>query len=256
MTRLGAEAVGAGPGAHSLAAMGEEVSAIRAELRAVAEPGRVTELQRFFKTGPGEHGEGDVFIGVRLGPCRAVVKAHRDAALDDALALLDSEIHEERLVALLLMVERYRRHPDERTDVYRAYLASTGRIDNWDLVDASAPQIVGRHLLDRPREPLYALACSESMWERRIAVVATLALIRDGQLDDTFAICELLFDDREDLIHKACGWMLREAGKRDEARMVAFLERHVGGMPRTTFRYALERLTPEERARLMALPYR
>lgn len=236
--------------------MSEEVSAIRAELRAVAEPDRVPELLRFFKTGPGEYGEGDVFLGVRLGPCRAVVKAHRDAGLADALALLDSDVHEERLVALLVMVERYRRRPGDRDAVFDAYLASTGRVDNWDLVDASAPQIVGRHLLDRPRDPLYELARSGSMWERRIAVVATFAFIREGQLDDAFAICELLLADREDLIHKACGWMLREAGKRDERRMVAFLEKHVAAMPRTTFRYAIERLSPEQRARLMALPYR
>jgi 3-methyladenine DNA glycosylase AlkD len=236
--------------------MSEEVSAIRAELRAAAEPDRVGELLRFFKTGPGEYGEGDVFLGVRLGPCRAVVKAHRDAPLEVALGLLDSRVHEERLVGVLLMVERYRRHPEEREDVYRAYLGSTEHVDNWDLVDASAPGIVGRHLLDRPRGRLYELARSGSLWDRRIAIIATLAFIREGQLDDTFAISELLLGDREDLIHKACGWALREAGKRDEPRLVAFLERHVAAMPRTTFRYAIERLAPEERIRLMALPYR
>jgi 3-methyladenine DNA glycosylase AlkD len=236
--------------------MRDEVSAIRAELRAVAEPDRVGELLRFFKTGPGEYGEGDVFLGVRLGPCRAIVKAHRDAPLGVALDLLASAPHEERLVGVLLMVQRYRRHPDEREDVYRAYLENARRVNNWDLVDASAPGIVGRHLLDRPRDVLYELSRSDSIWERRIAIIATLAFIKEGELDDTFAICELLLGDREDLIHKACGWALREAGKRDEARLIAFLERHVAAMPRTTFRYAIERLSSEERARLMELPYR
>jgi 3-methyladenine DNA glycosylase AlkD len=236
--------------------MSDEVSAIRAELRAAAEPDRVGELLRFFKTGPGEYGEGDVFLGVRLGPCRAVVKAHRDAPLGVALDLLGSAAHEERLVGVLLMVQRYRRHPDERERVYRAYLENARRVNNWDLVDASAPGIVGRHLLDRPRDVLFELARSDSIWERRIAIIATLAFVKEGELDDTFAICELLLGDREDLIHKACGWALREAGKRDEPRLIAFLELHVEAMPRTTFRYAIERLGPEERTRLMALPYR
>jgi 3-methyladenine DNA glycosylase AlkD len=234
--------------------MDDEVSAIREELRTAAEPERVPDLLRFFKTGPGQYGEGDVFIGVRLGGCRRIVNAHRELPLSAALELLDSDVHEERLVALLIMVQRHRRHPEEREELYDAYLAHTARVDNWDLVDATAPYLVGGFLRDRPRDRLYELARSDSLWERRIAIIATLAFIRGDDLDDTFAICEQLLGDREDLIHKACGWALREAGKRDERRMIAFLERHVGRMPRTTFRYAIERLEPVERARLMALP--
>jgi 3-methyladenine DNA glycosylase AlkD len=229
------------------------VSAIRAELREVADPDRATHTLRYFKTGPGEYGEGDAFIGVRVPDCRAVVRANRDLPLTGALELLGSEIHEERLVALLLMVVRYGRHPQERRDVYRAYLANTDRINNWDLVDASCRDIVGVHLLARPRTRLYELAHSDSLWERRIAIVSTSAFIREDDLDDTFAICRLLLRDREDLIHKACGWMLREAGKRDERRMVAFIEQLAPEMPRTMLRYAIERLPKGERQRLMAI---
>ncbi|MFN8113330.1 MAG: DNA alkylation repair protein [Solirubrobacterales bacterium] len=234
--------------------MADELSAIREELREVAEPDRVPDLQRFFQTGPGGYGEGDVFIGVRVPACRRVVRAHRGLPRPDCLRLLESPIHEERLVALLLLVHLYESDPKQRRAVYEAYLASTDRIDNWDLVDASCPRIVGARLLDRSRRPLYGLARSESLWERRIAIVSTLALIAAGDLDDTFAISEQLLGDRQDLIHKACGWMLREAGKRDEARLVAFIEENAPAMPRTMLRYAIERFAPDVRARLMAIP--
>ncbi len=234
--------------------MADELSAIREELREAAEPDRVPDLQRFFKTGPGGYGEGDTFIGVRVPACRRVVRAHRGLSLPGSLRLLESPIHEERLVALLLMVDLFESDPGSRRDVYEAYLASTGRIDNWDLVDASCPRIVGTYLLDRSRRPLYGLARSRSLWERRIAIISTLALIGAGDLDDTFAISERLLGDDHDLIHKACGWMLREAGKRDEERLVAFLGEHAPAMPRTMLRYAIERLDPATRARLMAIP--
>ncbi len=234
--------------------MSGRVSAIREELHAIAEPDRVPGLLRFFKTGPGEYGEGDVFIGVRVPGCRRVARANRGLPLADCLALLASEVHEERLVALLLMVQLYADEPAARQEVYDAYLASTGRIDNWDLVDVSCRDIVGLHLLERSREPLYELAGSADLWERRIAIVATSAFIRVGELDDTFALSAALIGDRHDLIHKACGWMLREAGKVDEPRLVAFLEAHAPAMPRTMLRYAIERLSDDERRRLMAIP--
>jgi 3-methyladenine DNA glycosylase AlkD len=236
--------------------MADDVSAIREELRDAAEPDRVPGLQRFFRTGPGEYGEGDVFIGVRVPACRRIARRHRGLPLADCLRLLQSEIHEERLVALVLMVDLFESDPEHRREVYDAYLASTRRIDNWDLVDVSCPRIVGAHLLERPRDPLYRLAASPSLWDRRIAIVSTQMLIRAGELDDTDALAERLLGDRHDLIHKACGWMLREAGKRDTDRLVAFVEDHAAVMPRTMLRYAIERLDADTRARLMAIPRR
>ena len=186
--------------------------------------------------------------------CRRVARANRDLPLADCLALLASGIHEDRLVALLLMVQLYADEPAARQDVFDAYLASTDRIDNWDLVDVSCRDIVGLHLLERPRDPLYELAGSADLWERRIAIVSTGAFIRAGELDDTFALSERLLGDEHDLIHKACGWMLREAGKVDEPRLVDFLEAHAPAMPRTMLRYAIELLGDGERRRLMAVP--
>ena len=181
------------------------IETIRKEIKRLADPEKAKILQRFFKTGAGEYGEGDVFIGVRVPACRRVVRVNRGLPLADCLALLESEIHEERLVALLLMVQLYADSPTARDGVYDAYLANTGWINNWDLVDASSRDIVGIHLLDRPRAPLYALAASEDLWERRIAIVSTYAFIREGDLDDTFTISEVLLGDAHDLMHKACG---------------------------------------------------
>ncbi len=234
--------------------MADPIPAIREELRRLAEPDRVPDLQRFFKTGPGEYGDGDVFIGVRVPACRQVVRANRGLPLAACLELLESEVHEERLVALLLMVQLYADSPEDREAVYGAYLANTAQIDNWDLVDASSRDIVGAHLLERSREPLYRLASSRDLWERRIAIVSTSAFIRVGDLDDTFGITEALLGDDHDLLHKACGWMLREAGKRDPARLTRFIETHAAVMPRTMLRYAIERFDPAERRRLIDLP--
>ncbi len=234
--------------------MASAISAIREELRELAEPDRVGDLQRFFKTGPGEYGEGDVFIGVRVPACRRVVKAHRGLPLADCLELLGSEVHEERLVALLLMVQLYADSPGDRRAIFDAYLAATTRINNWDLVDVSSRDIVGVHLLERSRRPLYRLANSDNPWERRIAIVSTYAFIRDGDLDETFAISEALLGDEHDLTHKACGWMLREAGKRDAGRLTRFIETHAAVMPRTMLRYAIERFDATERRRLLDLP--
>jgi 3-methyladenine DNA glycosylase AlkD len=225
------------------------LEALRGELRAAAEPGRAEVVAPYLGIRPGGYGEGDVCLGVRVPDARRVARNHRDLPFEDVVELLHSEIHEERLVALVLLVRRYPREPDR---VYDLYLASTRFVNNWDLVDGSAPQIAGAHLLERPRDVLYRLAGSESVWERRIAVLATFAFIRAGQYDDTLALCERLLGDRHDLIHKATGWMLREVGKRDRATMVAFVERHRTAMPRTMLRYAIERLEPAERARLMA----
>jgi 3-methyladenine DNA glycosylase AlkD len=227
---------------------------LRAALRDVAEPERAVFMARYLRTEPGGYGDGDVLLGVRVPQTRRVARLALRAKLPlaDTLELLRSEVHEERLLALVVMVERHKRgDARERRAIYDAYLAHTAHVNNWDLVDASAPEIVGGRLLDGSRDVLDRLAASQSVWERRIALLATLRLIRAGELDDTYRLAERLLGDPHDLIHKAAGWMLREAGARDEPRLIAFLDRHAPAMPRTMLRYALEKVAPAERARLM-----
>jgi len=213
---------------------------LRRRLRALADSIRAEHSLRFFKTGPGQYGEGDRFLGLVVPDMRRLVREFRALPLVDADALLASPWHEERLVALMILVEQYRRSPDAA--IYRLYLGRTDRINNWDLVDVSAPHIVGAHLASRSRKPLYRLAKSKSLWDRRIAIIATQHFIRLGDFDDTLAIARLLLNDTHDLIHKACGWMLREIGKRDERALREFLDEHAAAMPRTMLRYAIERL--------------
>jgi 3-methyladenine DNA glycosylase AlkD len=221
-------------------------------LRGAGSPRHAAVLQRFFKTGPGEYGEGDVFLGVRVPAVRKLAARYRDAPLTTVRALLRSPIHEVRLLALLLLVRRFEREGEpERERIYRLYLAHTRWINNWDLVDLSAPNIVGTHLLARSRGPLYRLARSHSLWERRIAVLATLAFIRQGQFADALDIADRLLRDREDLVQKAVGWMLREVGKRDRAAEEAFLRPRCRAMPRTMLRYAIERFPPAARRRYL-----
>lgn len=219
---------------------------IRALLHGLASPETARILQGFFKTGPGQYGEGDVFLGIKVPMIRAVAGEFPATGLDIALDLLHSAFHEERLLALLLLMRHFASgNARERLNAYRAYLANTQWINNWDLVDISAPHVVGAYLSNQPRAPLYQLICSPSLWERRIAMVATLHFIRQGDFDDTLQLAEHLLSDREDLIHKASGWMLREVGKRDQARLEDFLQRHGRAMPRTMLRYAIERF-PED----------
>ncbi|HEY6844396.1 MAG TPA: DNA alkylation repair protein [Thermoanaerobaculia bacterium] len=222
-------------------------------MREFADLNRAKLLLRFFKTAPGEYGHGDRFLGLRVPNVRKIAREFRSLSLDDIRALLASKWHEERLLALIILVNQFGKADDsERRLIYNLYLASTDRINNWDLVDVSAPQIVGAFLADRDRRPLYRLAKSKSVWERRIAVLAAGHLIRRGELEDTFAIAERLIDDDHDLIHKANGWMLREAGKRDRARLERFLDAFASRMPRTMLRYAIERLPNDLRAKYMA----
>jgi 3-methyladenine DNA glycosylase AlkD len=204
--------------------------------------------QRFFKRGKGEYGEGDRFLGIRVPVLRRQIRQFRDVAPEDVLELLASSFHEERLFALLLLVDKYQRGTDrEKAWIYKHYLANSQYINNWDLVDSSADKIVGAHLQQRSRKPLYQLAKSKSLWERRIAIVATFHFIRQNDFRDALAICELLINDEQDLIHKAAGWMLREVGKRDIEAEKAFLDRHCPAMPRTMLRYAIERFPQAER---------
>lgn len=221
---------------------------ITRRLRARAEPARVPVLRSFFKTGPGEYGEGDVFLGVTVPAARAVCRECRGISHKEIRALLRSRVHEERLVALLLLVDAFERgNAAERRRVYDLYLSQTAFINNWDLVDCSASAIVGGWLHDRGRAPLRALARSASLWERRIAIIATFYFIRRGEFDDTLEIADLLLEDPHDLIHKAVGWMLREVGKKDGASERRFLETRAPRMPRTMLRYAIERFPAAER---------
>jgi 3-methyladenine DNA glycosylase AlkD len=218
---------------------------ISAQLHALASPDTAAILQRFFKTGPGQYGEGDLFLGIKIPPLRALAKQHRDADLASIAALLGSKYHEERMFALLLMMQFYATADEAgKQAAYDLYLGSTRHINNWDLVDISAPHIVGKHLEDRPRKVLQRMTKSESLWERRIAMVATLHFIRRQDFTDTLHIAGMLLDDRHDLMHKAVGWMLREVGKRDQKILETFLQRHYPRLPRTALRYAIERFDP------------
>jgi len=209
-------------------------------------------MQRFFKTGPGEYAEGDVFIGVSVPELRRVCRECRDAGDDEIERLLESRVHEDRLLALLWMVQAFESAgEDGRRAIYGRYLANTARINNWDLVDSSAAAIVGGWLLNRSRRPLSRLARSTLLWDRRIAIVATHRFIRNGEVAETFRIADLLLQDDHDLIHKAVGWMLREAGKRDRAALREFLRTRCAAMPRTMLRYAIEKFPEHERRAYM-----
>jgi 3-methyladenine DNA glycosylase AlkD len=207
-------------------------------------------LQRFFKTGAGEYGEGDVFVGVKVPPQRAIARVHRDLSLQEIDKLLASEVHEHRSVGLIILTNRSKRADlEEARQLYDFYLARTDRINNWDLVDLSCRDVVGGYLhMTHNPEPLGLLATSDLIWDRRIAIVSTWCFTKSDNLAPCFAIAEQLRGDKEDLIHKAVGWMLREAGKRDEAALEAFLAEHASDLPRTALRYSIERMTPERRA--------
>ncbi len=228
--------------------MSSSATAISKALRALASAETAVNLQRFFKTGSGQYGEGDVFLGIKVPPLRALAKQHTDAGLDVVAALLESRYHEERMFALLLLMQFYQRAQEEdQVAAYNLYLGNTHRINNWDLVDVSSPRIVGRHLQDRPRKILYQLARSPLLWDRRIAIIATAWFINLNDFDDTLRIAEILVQDEHDLMHKAVGWMLREVGKRDQNVEEDFLKQHYRDMPRTMLRYAIERFPEPKR---------
>lgn len=232
-----------------------KLSDLRETLRRFADPERTVGALRFFKTGPGAYGAGDQFLGVTVPQTRSLLPASDAQSEADVLTLLRSEWHEERLLALLILVRRFgKAAADEgtRAHLVKLYLANTAWINNWDLVDSSAPQILGTWLLQRERRVLRRLAKSTSLWEQRIAIIATQAFIREGQFDDTLELCEHFLTHPHDLMHKACGWMLREVGKRDEAVLKHFLEQHASRMPRTMLRYAIERFTAAERQHYLA----
>ncbi len=229
--------------------MSTKASDIIRELRRAADTSKVADYQRFFKTGPGQYGEGDVFLGVSVPKTRAIIRGKHTLALSEIEILFRSRYHEARLAACLLLVARYEHAPiDEKTPIYDFYLRHSQRINNWDLVDVSSPRIVGRELLRRGDwSQLLVLARSENLWERRIAVLATAAFIEAGDSQPIFMIATMLLNDSHDLIHKAVGWMLREVGKRiSQAEEERFLreDHRYKKMPRTMLRYAIERFDP------------
>ncbi len=232
--------------------------ALRRALRASADPRRALNYRRFFKTGPGQYGEGDQFLGVKVPAIRQLAGPGATLTIDTLARFLRSKWHEERMLALLALVERFRRARDaERERIYRAYLASTRYINNWDLVDATAEHIVGAWHWDRDRRPLRRMTRSKSLWERRIAIIATFHFIKRGAPDETLRLARALLGDEHDLIHKAVGWMLREVGKRcDRTLLLGFLDAHHARMPRTMLRYAIEHLPQPQRKHYLMTPAR
>lgn len=223
----------------------QALAQLRTECAKLKNPAKAEVLRKFFKTGKGQYGENDVFLGITVPEQRRLVAKHWQAlSLDDLKKLLQSKIHEHRLIALLVLVKKYQQGSrTEKAEIYRFYLSQTERINNWDLVDLSAPNIVGEELLGHDRKILYRLAKSSNLWERRIAILATFAFIKQGDSRDTLALTKFFLTDQHDLIHKACGWMLREVGKRcGEKTLLDFLDTHSKNMPRTMLRYAIERL--------------
>lgn len=217
-------------------------------------PKQAQLLMRYFKTGPGQYGAGDIFLGLMTPQSRSLVKKYSHLPLKDIDLLLQSNIHEHRSIALGILKDQYLKadHPDKKT-YFDFYLAHTDRINNWDLVDTSAPHVVGNYLLDKDRSLLYKLVKSQSLWERRIAIISTFAFIKINQFDDTLEISTILLKDGHDLIHKAVGWALREVGKKSPSALTDFLDLNWRLMPRTTLRYAIEKLPPAKRAYYLKL---
>ena len=225
---------------------------ITSELQALSNAEKREIFPKFFKAGKGEYGEGDRFLGVTVPNIRAIAKLHKDISLDEIRDLMLSEWHEVRLCALIIMVEKSKKNDEAlRKELFDLYLSQTNRINNWDLVDLSCRFIVGEYLLDKSRDILYQLAHSPLLWDNRIAIVSTYAFIRKGQLEDTYALSDLMMHHPHDLMHKAIGWMLREAGKRDANRLYNYVMSHRADMPRTMLRYAIEKFSPAERSILM-----
>lgn len=225
-----------------------ELDGLKKYLRKFATKKRAKALQWFFKTGKGEYGEGDIFLGVQVGACRATAQKYKQLALLDIASLLKSKIHEERLVALLILVNKFQAGTDkEKKKIFDFYLKNTKYINNWDLVDLSAGKIVGQYLISKPKTILYKLARSKNIWEKRISIIATSQFIANNKFSDTLKISKILLKDQHDLIHKAVGWMLREVGKRSLRDQEKFLRKHYKKMPRTMLRYAIEKFPEKKR---------
>ncbi|MFH1325967.1 MAG: DNA alkylation repair protein [Candidatus Falkowbacteria bacterium] len=227
--------------------MNDMLNKIKQDLQKFANKEKVKILQRFFKTGKGQYSEGDIFLGIVVLEQRKIAKKYSELTLTDIQKLLNSKVHEHRLTSLFILIDKYQRADQKnRKKIFNFYLSNTKQINNWDLVDLSAPNIIGDYLLEKDRKILYKLARSKNLWEKRIAIISTFKFIRDNQFTDTLKISELLLTDKHDLIHKAVGWMLREVGKRDQQLLEKFLDKHLRQMPRTMLRYAIEKF-PENR---------
>jgi 3-methyladenine DNA glycosylase AlkD len=224
------------------------VMKIKKELKSLSNKKQANLLKGYFKTGKGEYGEGDIFLGIKVPIQRQVAKKSIDLSVVGVEKLLNSKIHEERLVALLILVLKYERGGEkEKKKIFETYLKNTKYINNWDLVDVTCPKIIGNYLLDKNRDVLYKLVKSKNLWERRMAIIATASFIRSNEFKDTIKIAEILLNDEHDLIHKATGWMLREVGKRDEKELTDFLDKYYSKMARTMLRYSIERLEDKKR---------
>jgi 3-methyladenine DNA glycosylase AlkD len=233
--------------AESLTAQNVEVA-----LKKLATKKRAESSQWFFKTGKGQYGFGDKFLGVNVPDQRKVSKRFQELPLIENKKLLNSEFHECRLTALLILVIQFKNADEQvKGKIVKHYLSNITRVNNWDLVDSSAAQILGEHLYGGDTKLLYKLASSKSLWERRISIISTFAFIKRNEFDDSLALCELLLQDKEDLMHKAVGWTLREIGKKSKAELVSFLKKHAHDMPRTALRYSLEHFDKPERVKYM-----
>ena len=225
---------------------------LKKDLARFGNPKNAKILSGFFKTGRGQYGYGDVFLGVKVPETRIVAKKFNELNLKDLKKLLSSKIHEERLCALLILVEQYKKSDSKNKKVIvDFYLQNTQKVNNWDLVDLSADNILGNYLIDKDKSVLYELVKSQNLWERRISIVSTFAFIRNNKFDDTIKISEILLNDKHDLIQKAVGWMLREIGKRDKNVLIKFLNKNYKKMPRTMLRYAIERLDKKRKESYM-----
>ena len=224
------------------------LSEIRKEITKQKNPAQAIILQKFFKTGKGEYGEGDVFYGIKVPVQRTIAGHFKELALEDLKVLLTSKVHEERLIAAFILVEQFKKADDKKQKIiYDFYLKNRKGINNWDLVDLSAPKIVGEYLIDKEKDLLYKFANSKDLWKKRIAIISTQTFIRQHWFEDTLKISQILLQDKHDLIHKAVGWMLREVGNRDIKTEEDFLQKHYKTMPRTMLRYAIEKFPEKKR---------
>jgi|TARA_Y100000031_G_scaffold156411_1_gene210846 3-methyladenine DNA glycosylase AlkD len=221
---------------------------LKKELKQVADPARARHESRYFKTGKGEYGEGDIFLGIKTAYKRKLAKKYSQLSLKDVEYLISSKFHDYRFIALVILINKYQKgDKQEKKQIFNFYLKNTQHINNWDLVDISAPNIIGDYLLDKDRKILYKLVKSKSLWERRISVLATFRFIKENQFKDALKISEILLNDKHDLIHKAVGWMLRQVGKKDQMEEEKFLLKHYQKMPRIMLRYAIERFKENKR---------
>ena len=226
---------------------------LKKEIREKSSKEKSKIYAKFFKTGKGEYGEGDIFLGLTVPEQRILAREYTNLVLDDVKRLLESKYHEHRLMGLFILVYKYEKSNEkEKAGIKDFYLENKHRGNNWDLVDCIADKILGKHLIDKDKKVLYELAKSESIWDRRIAIISTFEFIKNGKFEDTLKISGILLKDEQDLIHKAVGWMLREIGKRDLETLEKFLKRHYKKMPRTMLRYAIEKFPEIKRKKYLA----